>query len=420
MKPSTPLRRRRYLSTLAGLGVLGAGCADATNDETTPTGTSGTTPTPNGSEYPEPDERVEERPPGEPPLDPSGSWPALHFDAGNTSFNPDGSGLRHAEPYWRLAAGGPATVDDGSLYNVTGRDRDEKALTFRDPATAEIREEQPLVPYGVSAPPELTDDRVFVSTFIEVFCFDHDGDQRWRGPEMDGVQAPPTAHDGVVFLNSGGFRGVPPQLRAFDADESDELWRYETGHESKGKPAVGAGHVFVASEAGLHAVDADTGEEAYVRSVGRSAWETPVVRDGRVYTYGTRDGTDALFAVDAHSGEIQWHVETGHDDPPVVAEEFVYATTDDELTAFAVEDGAPEVGFGEAATPLARVGDVLYASHRGTALAFDATTGDRLWRLRTEEVTISDTVGRAVHAVTPVDGAVYVSARDAFYGVGPS
>ena len=29
-------------------------------------------------------------------------------------------------------------------------------------------------------------------------------------------------------------------------------------------------------------------------------------------------------------------------------------------------------------------------------------------------------LARTVHAVTPVDGAVYVSARDAFYGVGPS
>lgn len=420
MEPSTPVRRRRYLSALAGLGVLGAGCVGGQSDGATPSETPTPTPSPRRIDHPDTDERVDERPPGEPPLESSGSWPSRRFDAGNTGYNPDGSGVRDAEPYWRLAAGGPASVHDGTLYNVTGRDRDERALTYRDPATAEIRTENSLVPYGVSSPPEVADDRVFVSTFIEVFCFDTDGDQRWRGPEMDGVQAPPTAHDGTVFVNSGGFKEVPAQLRAFDADGGDERWRYDTGHETKSKPAVGADHVFVASEAGLHAVDRDTGEEAYVRSVGGSAWETPVVRDGVVYTFGSTGGSGTLLALDTDSGEERWRVDVGDDDPPVVTGESVYASGDEELVALDVEDGAAEVAFGQPARPLARVGDVLYAAHEGVALAFDATTGERLWRLRTDEVTIADTVGRIVYHVTPVDGAVYVSARDAFYGVGPS
>lgn len=425
--PSTTFRRREYLSTVAGLGVIGAGCAgDApdgtpTREETsTPQGPDQETSTPQGPDHDDVDERVDEDPPGSPALDPAGSWPSARYDAGNTGYNSAGIGVRDGEPYWRLAAGGPATIDDDTLYNVTGRDRDERALTFRDPTNAEIDRERPLVPYAVSSPPVVADDGVFVTTFIEVFCFDgEDGDRLWRGPEMDGIQAPPTVHDGTVYVNSGGFQAVDPHLRAFDPD-GEELWRYDTEYESKGKPAVEGDHVFVSTEEGLHAVDVATGEAEYVLPIGGSAWETPVVRDGVVYTYGTVDGSPSLIAVDAGGGTVRWHMETAHDEAPVVSEEFVYATRDDELIAVAVEDGSPERGFDEVARPMARVGDVLYAEHRGTALAFDATTGERLWRLRTEEVTIADTVARYVGHVAPVDGAVYVSARDAFYGVGPS
>jgi|GEM_PF-3992574 len=55
----------------------------------------------------------------------------------------------------------------------------------------------------------------------------------------------------------------------------------------------------------------------------------------------------------------------------------------------------------------------------GTLYAFDATDGTPLWSHRTAEVQVQDTVGRTIYGVTPVDGAVYVSARDAMHGLGP-
>jgi hypothetical protein len=38
----------------------------------------------------------------------------------------------------------------------------------------------------------------------------------------------------------------------------------------------------------------------------------------------------------------------------------------------------------------------------------------------TDSVRIRDTVGRPVYGVTPVHGAVYVAARDAFHAFGPA
>ena len=67
------------------------------------------------------------------------------------------------------------------------------------------------------------------------------------------------------------------------------------------------------------------------------------------------------------------------------------------------------------------VGDVLYAERGGRLYALNTTKElEELWSITTEEVQVSDTVGRIIYHVTPVDDAVYVSARDAFYGIGPA
>lgn len=98
----------------------------------------------------------------------------------------------------------------------------------------------------------------------------------------------------------------------------------------------------------------------------------------------------------------------------------VYTLADEGATALAPEDGTTVAASSERAWPVARVGDVVCAAGDGTAFAFDAATLDPLWSLRTEDVQMQDAVGRIVHHVTPVNGAVYVSARDAFHGVGPA
>ncbi len=421
-----PRSRRQCLRAVAvgALGVAGCTADRATPSRTThlSTTTATATETTHGPTS-GPDERVTRTPPGEPALDPVGDWPTLGFDAANTGYAPDGSGLRDAERHWRLDAGGPASVADGALYNVHDRDAEYAALTRRDPGTAEVTSATRLVQYGVNAPPTVADGRVYVTTFIEAFCLAADRDEvLWHGPEMDGVQGGPTVHGGTVYVNSGGYRGVPPHVRAFDAASGEQRWRYDTGSESKSTPAVAGGRVFVNSRDGLHAVDAATGERAFVVADAGYDWATPAAATDAVYTTAYREDGVELLAIDAADGTVRWRAPadpTRHG-PPVVADGLVYAGTDDGVVAFDAADGAEVATLHWRGSPVARVGSVVYATEGGVLYALDADGGGVLWTYRTEQVQIQDTVGRTIYGVTPVDGTVYVSARDAFHGLGPA
>ncbi|WP_137287269.1 outer membrane protein assembly factor BamB family protein [Halorussus salinisoli] len=424
-----PSRSRRAFLRAVTVGSLGlAGCTGERrpvgSTTTPPPSTTATTDGETTAGTTGPDERVTETPPGAPALPASGEWPTYRFDARNTGYNPDGDGLRDGEQYWRLRAGGPASVSDDALFNVSGYERDEGALTRRDPGTLSVRSATGLVGYGINSPPTVADGRVFVTTFVEAFCLAADRDEvLWRGPEMDGIHGAPTVSDDTVFVNSGGYQSVPAQLRAFDAASGDQRWRYDTESESKSAPAVADGRVFVVARDGLHAIDAATGAGLFVVGDAGDEWSAPVVADGTVYVVAYRDEDDELFAIDAADGTVHWRFQpSGLDgEPPVVADGTVYVGTDRGVVALDSSDGTRTTTLGNQGTPVARVGDVIYATDRGTLFALDAE-GDGegvLWSHRTEQVQIEDTIGRNIYGVTPVDGAVYVSARDAFHGFGP-
>ncbi|WP_435360311.1 PQQ-binding-like beta-propeller repeat protein [Haloarchaeobius sp. DFWS5] len=409
--------RRRLLGVL-GASVL-AGCTDSgspgTNTSQPPTHT--TVPTTAESKmatHSDIDERVKTKPPGEPPVSASGSWPQLGFDAGNTGYSPNGTGLREAEETWVLDAGGTAAMADGTLYNLDMVGDDTTGLVGRDPSTAETRTETPLVPYGVSSPPTLVSGRAFVNTFIEVFCCDADtGEVLWRGPEMDGIQGAPAVADGRVFVNSGGFKSVPAHLRGFDIETGEELWRYDTESETKSTPAVVDGVVYVAAIDGLHAVDAETGERVFHVPEAGERWTNPVVADGRVYVQHHDAG---LSVVDATDGSTLWTgPETGSE--PVVTSASVFVESDDGLQILDPADGTDRRDSTPwtPSRPLAVVGDVLYAASGGTIEGIDAVTGEELWYVSTPEVQVTDVVRQGIYGITPVDGVVYAKAADGFH-----
>lgn len=396
--PST-LSRRTVLQALGTLSLATAGCLSN-------------------------DERVRKKPPGSPALRPTGTWPAPRFDSGNTGWNPDGEGLRDGTTYWRLNAGGPASVAGGTLFNTFGRNRETTALTYRDPKTARVEKRMDLVQYGVADPPVVGDDRVFVNTFVEVFCFDStSGEQVWRGPKMDGVGGQPTVQGDLVLVNGGGFRDVGPHLSAFDVSNGDEMWRYDIGRDSGSTPAVADGRVYVSTADGLHAIDLATGEPSFTVPEVASQGISPVVDSGTVFanTGKYAAGGPELVALDATDGTRRWRVPVDIAGIPVVTDDVVYAAVENRIAALDRTDGSVRTRSTPQASPVGLVGDVLYATRKGTVYAFDvANEMEKLWAITTEEVRIQDTIGRTVYHVTPVDGAVYIAARDAFYGVGPT
>ncbi|WP_248895722.1 PQQ-binding-like beta-propeller repeat protein [Haloplanus halobius] len=397
-------RRSILRNAVLGLGVATTGCAGSSVDE-----------------------RVDTKPPGSPPLDPDGEWPSYRFDAANTGANLDGSGVRDGEQYWRLDAGGAATVSNGTLYNTRSRGEGATKLTYRDPTTAAVTTRRSLVEYGVNPPPTVADGCIFVNTFIEVFCFDAEsGEQRWRGPAMNGIRGQPTVADDLVFVATVGFDDARPQLRAFDAESGESVWQYDAADPATLTPAVADGLVFVGDVDGLHAVDSATGEAAYVAADAPSERGSPAVDAGTAYVVSETEAGSDLVAVTTDDGTVRWRTALDRssadvDPTPVVAGDVVYTLTDDGLTALDPSDGSVVVTNPERAWPVGRVGDVVYAAADGTVFAFDATAGlESLWSIQTEDVQVQDTAGRIVHHVTPVDGAVYVSARDAFHGIGPA
>lgn len=421
------MRRRPLLGAL--LTVALGGCSQSNTPPSTTTATSAPpTTTASTTEDPEttngtsgPDERVKTPPPGDPPLDPSGVWPQYRFDTGNTGANPDGVGVRDGDSYWRLRPSGPASVDSDALYNVSSRDG-TRGLSRRRPTTFEPTVHTPLVGYGVNSPPALAGDRVFVTTFIEVFCLAADRNEiLWQGPEMNGIQAAPTVAGDQVVVNSGGYKDVSPHLRAFDVTDGTERWRYDTDAESKGTPAVADGTVYVTATDGLHAVDATNGEQVFHEPTVTGRWATPATDGERVYAMSRSDGTVELVVLDAADGTERWRQPAPAMDtePPVVTADSLYIATEDEVVELDPRDGTERATLGERGTPVALVGDVLYATEGGTLHAIDTTGEGELWSHTTEQVQIEDTIGQHIYGVTPVDGAIYVSARDAFHGIGP-
>jgi outer membrane protein assembly factor BamB len=416
---------------LAGLALVGAaGCARDPPDRTDeapspPSGTETIRPPTYAETTAEPtdgpDDRLAATPPGDPPLDPAGSWPQYRFDAGNTGYDPDGTGLRDATRYWALDAGGTPSVAAGTMYNLHARE-EPAALTRRAPSTAAVRSRTPLVDYGVNAPPAVAGDRAFVTTFVEAFCLAADRDEvLWRGPPMPGIQGAPTVAADAVVVNGGGFTETRPRLVAFDGGGA-ERWTYEPSADSNSTPAVGDGAVFVATAEDVRAVELGTGEERFATDAVRDEWASLAVADGTAYVVGYEDGeTRRLVALDAADGSVRWRAGgKSTRGPPVLADGVVYSSTaDGTLVGLDAEDGSEAVTFGRRAEPVCRRGKVLYARREGTLSAFDATTGEALWSYSTPRVRVGDVTYRGVTGVTPLDGAVYVAAADGLHGLGP-
>lgn len=422
------MRRRSLLGALLTVALGGCGQSNSSPSTTDTVSSAPTTTSVSTTDDPEttngtsgPDERVKTSPPGDPPLDPAGTWPQFRFDKGNTGANPGGVGIRDGESYWRLRPSGPASIDSTTLYNVTTRER-TRGLSRRRPTTFEVTTHTPLVGYGVNSPPALAGDRVFVTTFIEVFCLAADREEiLWRGPEMDGIQAAPTVAGDQVVVNSGGFQGVAPHIRAFDVADGTERWRYDTDAETKGTPAVADETVYVTATDGLHAVDATSGERLFHQPTVTGRWASPATDGEHVYAMSRAEGASELVVLDAVDGTERWRQPTPAMDtaPPVVTNDSVYIATEDGIVALDPSDGTERATLGGRGQPVALVGDVLYATERGILYAIDTAGDGELWSHTTEEVQIEDTVGQHIYGVTPVDGAVYVSARDAFHGIGP-
>jgi outer membrane protein assembly factor BamB len=116
------------------------------------------------------------------------------------------------------------------------------------------------------------------------------------------------ASNGLLFISTA--RG----LYALDAENGQEVWRYDTELPLGNSPTVANGVVYVGGfDRKLHALDALNGAHLWSFDGAQAGYNTnPLVVDGRVFA-GNRDGN--MYAIGAHGanrqGQLLWTYETG-------------------------------------------------------------------------------------------------------------
>lgn len=104
----------------------------------------------------------------------------------------------------------------------------------------------------------------------------------------------------TVFVGGAGIHAV-------DAATGEERWHFDTGVAIASSPTVVNGTVFVGGT-GIHAIDAATGEERWRFETDDHVGSSPTVVDSTVFLGGS---DDKLYAVDAATGEQQWRFNAG-------------------------------------------------------------------------------------------------------------
>lgn len=186
---------------------------------------------------------------------------------------------------------------------------------------------------------------------------------------------------GLAYLSVGASGNVSASIAAAGAPVNRQAELESASSLAQDERPAQESTVMVGSPYGLHAIDRDTGMQRWYVPAGDTSDSTPAVDDTTVFV-----GNDAgiLFAIDAASGQEQWHRDFGEDRQ-------VWSPTVAEGTVYVAAEVMPHASLA-AHTP------------QGKVWALDAATGDERWTFATtEEVTTTPAFA---------NGMVFVSVRD--------
>jgi outer membrane protein assembly factor BamB len=182
----------------------------------------------------------------------------------------------------------------------------------------------------------------------------------------------------LVLAGCAGPAANPPAT-VTPPEPGTVLWTFETGAAVWSSPTVDEGVVYFGSDdASLYAVDLTAGELRWKFPTGGSVRSRPEVADGIVYA-SSDDGF--LYAVEAASGTLSWRADLGAADMPERGA--LGSAWDYQLSSPVVAEGAVYVGSGA---------NAVYA--------FDAVSGEQLWRY--------PTASRVRSSPAVAEGVVYI------------
>jgi outer membrane protein assembly factor BamB len=191
-------------------------------------------------------------------------------------------------------------------------------------------------------------------------------DPAWEAPLGTGWSSPVVADGRVLVTDRCGDR---ERVLAFDALTGKELWQHSDPVDFD-PHQVGARH-------------------------GNGPKSTPAVADGKVYSLGI---AGRLQCLDAASGKRHWEVNfpAHYGTHQKLPRGRAYVNgTDSVIVPVGKGEGAPVPLFGYTGSVLVAGGLVISAvggEKAGTVMAFDAKTGEEVWRALNEEVSYSSPV----------------------------
>ncbi|AFZ73566.1 outer membrane protein assembly factor BamB family protein [Natronobacterium gregoryi] len=301
-----------------------------------------------------------------------------------------------------------AWPEDGFDAANTGYNPDAELLEA-DLESTQVTTDGSGINTSLGAGVTVVEDRLYFGTVAgDIVCYGDGGERRWsyEADPQAGVHSIPTVTSEVVYVTSdnGSY--------ALDADDGEELWTNDAW--IRWGSSVHAGDRIYAFESGSAfssgpdavAIDPDTGSIDW--RAGTPVAEGLAVADGVVYATGSREaGGVAAFA----DGERLWS-RTGLDQffsPPAVSDDVVLACTRDGRLYALERDGGETVwefdrGAGSSITPAVAHGRV-YLPAGSQAYGIDLESGDRLWSISTGTTTDRPTaVADGVYFGTPNEG----------------
>jgi len=205
----------------------------------------------------------------------------------------------------------------------------------------------------------------------------------------------PNAEDGPVWSDGVVYFCDRSAVKAVDVETSETLWTYrrkETGTFADGETwatphaiATDGEFVFVSINLGLAALDAETGEKQWHYRTGSLFRELTFAGNTAFI------GEFGITAIDTTIGTRRWQVEwnTGPSTPPAVADGTVFGSQN-----VSIEDG----------------------DHEWILRAFDGKNGDSKWTRRVDLGTDAYAVNTPVHRGTLYFGGAHLFAFDAETG----
>lgn len=295
----------------------------------------------------------------------------------NPLSDPDSIGDRDPTP---LTDGTTAWPGEGFDGANAGFNPDAELLEAT-PDTTPITSEGSGIETSVGGGVAVVDDRCYFGSGSDVVCYATTGQRRWayEADTAAGVRSVPSLAEDVVYVTSDNG------TYALDAEDGDELWTTDA-YVRWGSSVLTGEHLY-ALDGGVVALDPETGATAWEADPPRP--RALAVAGGTVYTTSTSDDGGAAAVAD---GEVVWTREDVTDcfEPPVVAGDLVLTSSrEGRLAALDREDGSTvwthdrdTTGTTQPAVAHGRV--YLPRETRSRTVCLDLESGEPLWTLETD------------------------------------